>query len=405
MNCHRFVTFCMVLFLLGLLVPAVSATEPLWTYAASTNGELSGVVISADGSTIVAGGDQLVSLSRDGKKRWTGWSGNSLAISRDGNHLFTTRDQTVRMIDGSGTMLWDDSLGVPVSDIDMTPDASLVIFGGGSRIRVMDGSGAGIRYNTTIYISHLRFLSGGDQVVITSKNGVQKSNRTLLIEWGDTNMTQDFLEVPADSSFFVTVTNNRVRKYTADGDLKWDKRLPGGNALAFALSRDGSTIVVGRDDNTVTALDSKGKELFSDTAGHWITSVAVSDDGNTIACGSIDKTLLVYGRDGTKLGSFSAKNPFKARSVAVSADGSFIAATDGSSVYGFSRDQFTRPVATAVTTRISVQGTTIPPTPAATNLPTLPPIARSPTTIPEPVPLYIPLLACGAFLLFRERDK
>ncbi|MDD1684456.1 MAG: PQQ-binding-like beta-propeller repeat protein [Methanoregula sp.] len=386
-------------------MPAVSAIEPLWTHDASTSGELSGVVISADGSTIVAGGDQLVSLSRDGKKRWTGWSGNRLVISSDGNYLLTTRDQTIRMIDSSGTMLWDESLGVPVSDIDMVPNASLVIAGGGSRVRVMEGSGAAIRYNHTIYISHLRLLSGGDQVVFTSKIGVQRSNLTLLMEWEDTNMTQDLVEVPADGSFFVTVTNNRVRKYTAEGDLKWDRKLPGGNALAFALSRDGSTIVVGRDDNTITALDSKGNELFSDRAGHWITSVAVSDDGNTIACGSIDKTLLVYERDGTKLGSFAAANPIKARSVAVSADGSLIAATDGSTVYGFSRDQFTRLPAPAPSPMVVQDETTVPP-PSATATAAPPPPAPSATATPKAaLPLSVTLLAPGILLLLRPRDS
>ena len=404
MNCHSLVTFCGLLFLLSLLVPAVSAIEPLWTHAASTSGELSGVVISADGSTIVAGGDQLVALSRDGNKRWTGWSGTRLVISRDGNYLLTTRDQTVRMIDGSGTMLWDESLGVPVSDIDMTPDASLVIAGGGSRVRVINGSGTGFRYNTTIYVSHLRLLSGGDEIVFTSKLGVQRSNLTLLMEWEDTNVTQDLVDVPADGSFFVTVTNNRVRKYTADGELKWDLRLPGGNALAFALSRDNSTIVVGRDDNTITALDSKGTVLWSDQAGHWITSVSVSDDGNTIAAGSIDKTLLVYDRAGTKLGSFTAANPIRARSVAVSADGSFIAATDGSTVYGFSRDQFTRPATPAPSPMVVQDETTVPPSSAIATA-TPPPPAPSATATPKAsLLLSVTLLAPGILFLLRPWD-
>ena len=67
--------------LAGLLTPAAAAVDPLWKEAATTSGELSCLVISADGSTIVAGGDQLIALSRDGRKLWTGWSGTRRRIS------------------------------------------------------------------------------------------------------------------------------------------------------------------------------------------------------------------------------------------------------------------------------------------------------------------------------------
>ena len=217
MNYHSIVILCGLVILTGLLIPVVCALDPLWTQPATTSGELSGVVISADGSTIVAGGDQLIALSRDGRKLWTGWSGTYLAISRDGNYILTSRDQTVRMISGSGTMLWDMPLGVPVTDMAMTPDASLIAAGGGSVVRIISGSGTGLRQNTSIPVNHLRLFPEGDRVVITTKNGIQTSNLTLYSEWTDTNMTQDFVEVAADGSSFVTVTNNRIRLYTRDG--------------------------------------------------------------------------------------------------------------------------------------------------------------------------------------------
>jgi WD40 repeat protein len=401
MNCHCYAILCSAVLLAGLLVPAVSAVDPLWTHAAPPSGELSCVVISADGSTIVAGGDQLIALTRNGINLWNGWSGTYLAISRDGNYIVTSRGQTVRLITGAGTMLWDESLGVPVTDVDMTPDASFIAAAGGGRVRIINASGAGFRQNSTIPVSHLRLFPDGDRIVITTTDGIQTSNLTLISEWVDTNMAQDLVEVEADGSSFVTVTNNRVRLYTRDGILVWERALPGGNALAFAYSRDGSTIVIGRDDNTVQALDRNGTLLWTARASYWITSVAVSDDGNIIAAGSMDKTLSLYDRAGTKLGSFTAREPIKARSVAVSGDGSVIAAVDASEVYGFSRSQFTPPVTTAMpaTTLPATVITTAPVTPG----PLTSPPARPATTIPEPVPLYIPLAGLALLLVFRSR--
>jgi len=137
----------MLLILSGLIVlaclpvPVASAVAPLWTVEATTSGELSTVAISADGSTIVAGGDQLIALSRDGRKRWTGWSGSPLAVSRDGNFILTSRGQTVRMISGSGTMLWDEYLETQVKEVAMTPDASLIAAGGANRLRLIEPVG------------------------------------------------------------------------------------------------------------------------------------------------------------------------------------------------------------------------------------------------------------------------
>jgi WD40 repeat protein len=401
MNYRSLVILCGLVIVTCLLAPAAGAVEPLWTEAATTHGELSGIVISADGSTIVAGGDQLIALSPGGRKLWTGWSGNNLAISRDGKYILTSREQTLRMISGSGTLLWDISIEVPVTDMSMLPDASLIAACGGSRVRIISASGASIRQNSSTLVNHIRLFPKGDQVVITSRDGIQTSNLTLFSGWADTNMSQDFVEVAADGSSFVSVTNNRIRLYTRDGRLQWDRGLPGGNALAFAYSRDGSTIVTGRDDNTVQALDRNGTLLWTARATHWITSVAVSDDGNTIAAGSMDKTLSVYDRAGTNLGTFTAKNPIKARSVAVSGDGSVIAAVDASAVYGFSRSQFTGPEITPVpSSPATVTTPVLVTTPAATP----PPSGTTPATTRQAiVPSVIPLAGLVLIILCRSR--
>jgi WD40 repeat protein len=386
-----------------LLIPAAAAVDPLWTESATTSGELSCLVISADGSTIVAGGDQLIALSSDGRRLWSGWSGTRLAISRDGNYVATSRDTTVRLISGTGTMLWDEPLTVPVAELVMLPDASLIAAAGGTRVRLINTTGSGFRQNTSIAATHIRFFQKGDRLVFTTKTGVQTSNLTLMSEWSDTNVSQEFVEVAGNGSTFVTVTNNRVRQYTRAGSLQWERALPGGNALSFAYSRDGSTIVVGRDDNTIEVLDGNGTQLWTARAGYWVTSVAVSDDGDTIAAGSLDKTLLVYDRAGTKLGSSITKNPIKAGSVVVSGDGSVIAAVDASAVYGFSRSQFTGPVTTTVTTEVPpVPLTTTPAIPVTTPVQTVPSGTGTPRSDISPA---VTLTAFSLLLLCRLKKS
>jgi len=396
MHCHNRLLFIGMILLACLPVPVASAVDPLWTVAATTSGELSAVVVSADGSTIIAGGDQLIALSRDGTKLWTGWSGSRLVISQDGKYILTARDQNARMISGTGTMLWDQWLEVPVTDMSMTPNASLILTGGANRLRLISPSGEGIRHNVTMPVmSHFRLFPDGEQMVITSTKGIHTSNLTFFSEWTDANVTQDLVEVAADGSSFVSVTNNRIRFYTRDGQLRWERALPGGNALGFAYSRDGSTIVVGRDDNTLSVLDRDGNLLWTAPAAYWVTSVAVSDDGNTIVAGSMDKTVSVYDRAGTKLGFATAKNQIKSGSVAVSGDGSVIAAVDESTVYGFSRSQFTQPVTPLMPTPSPAITT-----PALSTTPVTPVYTAFTTTATTPRAALPPAGPFGVLVLF-----
>ena len=403
MNRTNFRIFCGAILLSALLLPVALAVEPSWTVAATTPGELSCVAISGDGSTIVAGGDQLIALAPDGRKLWTGWSGSRIAVSSDGSSIVTARDQVVRLISGSGTMVWDQSLEVPVTELTMLSNASLIAAAGTGRIRLINRSGSGFRQNISATVNHLRFFPGGDRLVFTSRNGIQTANLTLFSEWTDTNMSQDMVEVTGDGSSFVSVTNNRIRKYSRDGSLRWDSALKGGNAISYALSRDGSAIVIGRDDNTLVVLDGDGNTIWMATEPSWVESVAVSDDGSTIAAGCLGRTLAVYDRAGTTLLSATTAEPIKERSVAVSGDGSLVVAVDAGAVYGFTRSQFAAPAPSIPA------GTTVPVT---VSLPTTVPATSPQQAGPSPagtgkagIPPAVPLLAiCAGLLASRRRS-
>jgi WD40 repeat protein len=392
---------CGPVLLIGLLVPAVHAVDPLWTEKAAPGNELSGVVVSADGSTIVAGGDQLITLSRDGKKRWTGWSSTHLDISRDGSYIVTSQGQTVRLFSGSGTLLWERPIEVTVRDLSMTPDASLIAASGGGRVQTIFNSGTPLGMNVTSAVNHIKISPVKDQVIVTTTADVQRFNLSIVPLWSDNNATQDLVDISADGSSFVTVTYNRVRLYHGSGTLLWDRTVHGGNALALAYSRDGSTIVLGRDDNTVQVLDRNSTLLWTAEAQGWVTSVAVSDDGSTVIAGSMDRNLYVFDRAGNRLGTFTATGIFKTQSVAVSGDGSVVVAVDDSAVYGFSRSQFAVPATTMVTTPLPVVSTTVAlPAVPETSSALLPVVSA---TTEAPLPWTVPLMALGLLLLFRVR--
>jgi hypothetical protein len=414
MQNYCLVILCGMAFLLCFIMPATGAVTPLWIEPATGGGELSGVFISADGSTIIAGGDQLISLTPDGRKRWTGWSGTSIDISRDGDYILSSKGQVVRLISAAGILIWDKSMDITVTDVSMSPNASRIAAAGGGKVRTMDFNGEGIASNATMAVNHIRIMPAGDQVLITTNKNIQLSNFTLLSEWSDTNATQNLVAVAFDGSSFVTATNSRVRMYNGTGTLLWEKKFSSGNAQALAYSRDASTIVIGMDDNTVQVLHRTGMQVFTANATNWITSVAVSDDGNTIAAGSMDKKVYVYNHAGTQLGTFTTRSAIRFNSVAVTRDGSLIVVVDDSAVYGLSRSSFMPVGTTEETIAGDVPETTEETVPVSatttrmviTKKPTVPtPYPTESETTESPLPLAVPLLALVFLCLCRSGKK
>ncbi|MGB9176763.1 MAG: WD40 repeat domain-containing protein, partial [Methanoregula sp.] len=416
MKNYRLVILCGAALLLCLAAPAMCAVTPLWVETGSRSGELSGVVISADGSTIIIGGDQLISLSPDGRKHWSVWSGTNLAVSSDGDYILASTGQVVRLISSTGTLIWEKPLDTTVTDVSMAPDASIIAATGGGKVRIMDFKGESIASNTTMSINHLKVMPSGDKILITTNRDVQLSGLALLPEWSDTNSTQDLVAVAPDGSSFVTATDNHVRMYDGSGNLAWDKKFLGGKALALAYSRDGSTIVIGRDDNILQVLHHNGMPLFTGNASNWITSVAVSDDGNTIAAGSMDKKLYIYDHAGTILGTFPLKSAIKFNSVAVTRDGSLIVVVDESAAYGLTRSSFmpgetTRETITGAVTETTYE-TTKTPLPASTTrkvtsrIPAVPtPYPTSAETPEAALSPAVPLIVLGLLVLCRAGRK
>jgi len=82
-----------------------------------------------------------------------------------------------------------------------------------------------------------------------------------------------------------------------DGGVVWEKDRPSlGAVLSVAYSPDGTKIVTGGEEQTVTVWDSANGEIELDTEGYHyaILSVAFSQNGDEILAGTTDKVILVW---------------------------------------------------------------------------------------------------------------
>lgn len=397
-------------------VSAATAVEPLWIVNASPGLDLTSVAISADGSTIIAGGDQLIAVSRDGGKLWSGWSGELLDMSRDGRYIVTSLGSSVRVFNSGGTKLWDQTVSTTVTDLSITPDGLIIAAGGGNVVQSWYNSGAGLGLNTTGKVKHIRISPVKDQIVVTTESALRAFNMSYVPFWYDDEVNSDLLEISADGTHIVTASGNRIWLCHGSGTLLWERHVEGGSILSLAYARDSSTIVIGQDDNTITVLDQNGNVLWRAKTGFWVMSAGVSDNGSVIAAGSMDKKLSVFNREGTLLGTFEAAGMIKSRSVGVSGDGSRIVVTDGTKVYGFSGDQFSRPAPagssgltgnlSAVTTNNTLSSVTIPPVTGISPSGSEQPETRNPiTTQQSGIPWILSLIPVAVIAFIRQKIR
>jgi WD40 repeat protein len=378
---------------------------------------MTSVAISADGSMIVAGGDQLIGISGDGKKLWAGWDGELVEINRDGKYILTSQGSFVRLFDANGASLWDQSFQNSVTDISITPDGLLIAAGSGTEVKSWYNSGAGLGSNTTSRIKHLIISPAKDQIVVTTGNALLSFNLSYVPFWTDDEVYPDLVEMSADGTHVVTASGNWMWFHHGSKNRIWERHIQGGSILSLAFSRDGSIIVAGQDDNTITVLDSDGNVLWTAQANNWVPSVGVSDNGSVIIAGSMDKNLYVFDKKGTLLGTFQASGVLKYRSVGISGDGSRIVAIDGTNVYGFSGSQFSRPtttgtsIATIIPSPIQPNKTLIPlttrtlmvPSPSGTVQSVVPSIP--PTTQKSAFPWILSLVPIVVIAFIRQKRR
>lgn len=406
-----------ILVLFCIFIPAVQAVAPLWTIPANPGETLSTVAVAHNGSIIIAGGDQLIAISPSGQKLWAGWAGSPLDISGDGGYIIAAQGQIVRLISGQGVLLWQQSLGDTVTALSISPDAGIIVTGGGTYVQSWYNSGSGLGKNTTETVQDIKISPVKDQIIVCTVQALRSFNLSYVPNWYDNSINPAAVAISGDGTGIVIPNGNHIRMYHGSGTLLWDRVFPGGNIISLAYSGDGSTIVPGRDDSTVIAVDRDGNLLWTGKAGYWVTSVGISDDGSTIATGSIDNQIHIYNRQGTLLGEATTENPVKSRSVAVSGDGSLVVAVDSSNVYGFSRDQFTVPANQSAATQVSAEGgenTTVQPvlenttfvaTLTTGSVPAFSGNESGPATTPAPEPgfSWIPVLAALAILVLAKK--
>lgn len=378
------------LLLMISLIGIVSATSlaHTWKESPAFDGSFSGLMISADGSMVFAGGSQLLVRSWDGDIHWGGRSGTLATMNAEGSRVISAIDSSVRVFNKNGTEEWTRILGSsPLRAVAISRDGSLVIGANDlGYIQAWDTNGIRGGLNETDLVKKIAISPSQSLVVATTEAGLKFFSPDIEQIWADERegTLDEFIAFSADSRTVITAGDKRVWSHTSTGELNWMKEVTQRAITHMACSKDCTTIVLGRKDGDVLVLDEKGQERWKYPADSWINGVGVSSDGSIIAAGALDGTLYILDRNGNLLATTKTDTLIQQGSVALSGDGKRIIVADERTLYGF--DILGGPEVTSTRTPTPEVPSTCPtcptPVPAQTTLP---------TTVSSPVGTTLPV--------------
>ncbi len=316
-----------------------------WTYGDSTFG-VSPAVITEDGKYIVGyqtsyeGSEYFLSAVSDPEPIWTKASGGpkELVVSENGTYFAALSGNIVTMFDkNSPNPLWSRDLVGTSTTIAISADGNylaagsctntLNLFnsssstplwtssGGSGCIESVDISGDGY------YIVGLDWL---DKVVVYNK-----TSSTFM--WSFSMPYTDGIVKISKDGRYVVAGDTTLYVFTVNGSLVWANSVEG-TISQIVISNDGSKILVRADLLYLFDITSSIPIWTTSATG----SVAMSADGKYIAMCEGSQLHLLNSSSPTPIWTFIATQDLVATSI--SGDGRYIAATSIRVLYLFNRD-------------------------------------------------------------------
>jgi WD40 repeat protein len=323
----------------------VQAQNPIWIYEPGT--EITDISLSPDIPGIIAGGERIHSISKNGDLLWKQWYGTKVDTSSDGKFIAFFDGHSLCLLNNdSGSFRIFENTAL-LQDFALSPDGTRIITGNFiGEVNFFDNLGHLIihtdtRGNTDDYdyrsnIGQIVISGDGRYAAVISDRGLfyytiygkkQWSREGLLEGEGGSHVALSF-----DGNEIVTANEHKIRYFTGKGDLIWEYKI-GKTVTAISISSDGSSIIAGARDNTIYYFDRNGQKIWTYETGFWIRDVAISSNGSYALAGSMDDTIYAFNRNGTLIWNYKADDWIE--DVAITPEGSFCAASTKYQVFGF----------------------------------------------------------------------
>ncbi len=248
----------------------------------------------------------------------------TIALTQDGDRVaIGSRDNSLRVYDGSGALLWQFDADNSILGVDISPDG---------------------RWLSVASEDRFVYLLDGDGNLLWQYKAARPMNNAAV----------------ASDGSLVAATSDDLTVYALDseGNLLWQEDLGiGVQAIDIYGSGEQARVVVGSNDGLITIYSRTGRTLLQTGLDYSVRSVSVTPNGARILTGSGDGTaILLNGANGNEIWRFEADDTIV--SVALSSDGSsalvgsedgsaYLLASDGTLTHRFRQDDDVLSVALA----------------------------------------------------------
>ncbi len=229
----------------------------------------------------------------------------AIAVTEDGGRVaIGSRDNFVRVFDGSGELLWQFEADNSILGVDISPDGQWLAVASEDRFV---------------------YLLDSDGGVLWQFKAARPMNNAAVARDGS----------------LVAATSDDLSVYALDGEgnLLWQEELGiGVRAVDIYGSGEKARVVIGSDDGLVTIYSRAGKQLLQAGLDYGVNSVSVNANGARILAGASDGTAtLLNGSNGSAIWSFEAEDEISAVSLTADGSSALVGSEDGSA-YLLDRD-------------------------------------------------------------------
>ncbi len=302
--------------------------KPLWEFACERcrvgDDIKGGIAISADGSAIIAAiGEMIISFSKNSNRpiwRFEGGNAYNVAISRDGN-LMAAATAGDASSAGNQVILWNSRSKTPLWTYKADSNFHDVAFSKDGRY-ISASTGCPDRRAYLFSVDANKPVIRSDQ--LTGDSPVHRARTSV------------------DGSFFAAGSEagyGAVFLFAKDKKRElWKFATPGGSSVrALAMTPQGTIAAATFDGNIYVFDTTSSQPTRSWKVPGAVGAIDMADDGSIVAAGGTDNQVYLF-KNKEKAGSVEL-NEYIAE-IDVSANGKYIAAGTGGSVYFF--ESFTK---------------------------------------------------------------
>ena len=348
-------TGVVILLLCFSLIVAAHADDALWK--CTTEHEISCLELSPDGSYVVAGGERIYCMDREGTLLWHEHSGDDLQFIKDGSIIVGLRNNFLHFIDLEGKLSWREEIteDVLISDIVAISDDGKDYFVLGSDCSVYAREGEELLEERVEHMAHPSSVLlnwNTARILAVEDDGLHCYNaRSGSGRW-ENAARGEMAVMTEDGAYAIYGAGNRIYEIgalhgeTGEREESWECRIDGG-VLSMDVSdvENGEYLIaVGTKDatqnsidNFVYLLDSNGQQKWKKQCGFWIYAIDITPSGNYIAAGSLEKKVFVFDRAGNLCKEIDTSEPVKF--VCLNEEENIGVAADAHNVYAFTLER------------------------------------------------------------------